>query len=203
MCASFTDQPNASMEWQEKPKIIGGTYVNMIILQFARNSKSLKKQKRDVRKKNVSKCIIIFANGTNIARIKKIANFINQKESKQSLKSNNQPSFQPRDGSRPERRYECNNYDSSEKKTFFRTTLPTPGDKSGMGESRSTIQANVSRPRKYTGTKNEGTNTKRILCFTKANIELKQRDDLISSLLSNIWLEIQGKRSQNINMFHL
>ena len=38
-----------------------------------------------------------------------------------------------------------------------------------------------------------GTNTKRILCFTKANIEVKQRDDLMSSLLSNIWLEIQGK----------
>ena len=38
-----------------------------------------------------------------------------------------------------------------------------------------------------------GTNTKRILCFTKANIEVKQRDNLMSSLLSNIWLEIQGK----------
>ena len=38
-----------------------------------------------------------------------------------------------------------------------------------------------------------GSNTKRILCFTKSNIEVKQRDDLMSSLLSNIWLEIQGK----------
>ena len=38
-----------------------------------------------------------------------------------------------------------------------------------------------------------GRNTKRILCFTKANIEVKQRDNLMSSLLSNIWLEIQGK----------
>ena len=38
-----------------------------------------------------------------------------------------------------------------------------------------------------------GTNTKRILCFTRDNIEVKQRDDLMSSLLSNIWLEIQGK----------
>ena len=38
-----------------------------------------------------------------------------------------------------------------------------------------------------------GTNTKRILCFTKSNIEVKLRDDLMSSLLSNIWLEIQGK----------
>ena len=38
-----------------------------------------------------------------------------------------------------------------------------------------------------------GTNTKRILCFTRDNIEVKQRDDLMSSLLSNIWLEIKGK----------
>ena len=38
-----------------------------------------------------------------------------------------------------------------------------------------------------------GTNTKRILCFTKSNIEVKKREDLMSSLLSNIWLEIQGK----------
>ena len=40
------------------------------------------------------------------------------------------------------------------KNKFFRTTLPTSGDKSGMGESRSSIQA--TRPRKYAGTKNEG-----------------------------------------------
>ena len=32
------------------------------------------------------------------------------------------------------------------------------------------------------------TNTKRILCFTKSNIEVKLREDLMSSLLSNIWL---------------
>jgi hypothetical protein len=38
-----------------------------------------------------------------------------------------------------------------------------------------------------------GTNTKPILCFTRSNIEVKLRDDLMSSLLSNIWLEIQGK----------
>ena len=120
MCASFTDQLNASMEGQEKPKITEGTHVNMNTLQFVRNSKSLKKQKRDVRKKNVSKCIIIFANGTIIARIKKIANLITQKRKQtKPMKSNNQPSFQSRDGSRPERRYECNNYDSSEKKKHF------------------------------------------------------------------------------------
>jgi len=34
--------------------------------------------------------------------------------------------------------------------------IPTPDDESGMGESRSSIQATASRPRKYAGTKNEG-----------------------------------------------
>ena len=97
----------------------------MITLQFARNSKSLKKQKRDVRKKNVSKCIIIFANGTIIARIKKIANLITQKRKQtKPMKSNNQPSFQPRDGSRPKRAYEYSSWESSEKMNFLGQRYP-------------------------------------------------------------------------------
>ena len=70
------------MECQEKTKTLGGTFVSMITLQFARNSESLKKiQKRDVKIKNVTNFITIFANGTMTARTWKIAGFITQKES--------------------------------------------------------------------------------------------------------------------------
>ena len=73
------------MECQEKTKTLGGTFVSMITLQFARNSENLKKiQKRDVKIKNVTNFITIFANGTMTARTWKIADFITQKESKQS-----------------------------------------------------------------------------------------------------------------------
>ena len=37
-----------------------------------------------------------------------------------------------------------------------------------------------------------GTNTKRLICFFKIGIEAKQRDDLMSESLSNVWLEIKG-----------
>ena len=35
-----------------------------------------------------------------------------------------------------------------------------------------------------------GTSTKRLLCFVRENIEVKERKDLMSSELSNVWLEI-------------
>ena len=38
-----------------------------------------------------------------------------------------------------------------------------------------------------------GSITTRILCFTKSNIDVTLREDLMSNMLSNIWLEIQGK----------
>ena len=38
-----------------------------------------------------------------------------------------------------------------------------------------------------------GSNRKRLLCFVKIGIEVKQRNDLMSELLSNVWLEINGK----------
>ncbi|MCP3931383.1 MAG: endonuclease/exonuclease/phosphatase family protein, partial [Bacteroidetes bacterium] len=38
-----------------------------------------------------------------------------------------------------------------------------------------------------------GSITTRIICLIKQNIEVTLRDDLMSNLLSNIWLEIQGK----------
>ena len=40
--------------------------------------------------------------------------------------------------------------------------------------------------------KRTGTNTKRLICLVKAEIETKQRDDLMSEALSNVWLEING-----------
>ena len=40
--------------------------------------------------------------------------------------------------------------------------------------------------------KRTGTNTKRLICFVKVCIEAKQRDDLMSESLSNVWLEIKG-----------
>ena len=37
-----------------------------------------------------------------------------------------------------------------------------------------------------------GTITKRLLCFVKENVEVKERKDLTSNLLSNVWLKITG-----------
>ena len=120
MCASFTDQLNASMEGQEKPKITEGTHVNMNTLQFVRNSKSLKKQKRDV------KMHYNFCKWYKYCKDKENCKFYHPKQGKQTkpMKSNNQLSFQARDGSRPERRYENNNRDSSKKTHFLKQRYP-------------------------------------------------------------------------------
>ena len=40
--------------------------------------------------------------------------------------------------------------------------------------------------------KRTGTNTKRLICLVKVDIEAKQRDDLMSEALSNVWIEING-----------
>jgi len=40
--------------------------------------------------------------------------------------------------------------------------------------------------------KRTGTNTKRLICLVKIGIEAKQRDDLMSEHLSNVWIEIEG-----------
>ena len=40
--------------------------------------------------------------------------------------------------------------------------------------------------------KRTGTNTKRLICLVRDGIEAKQRDDLMSGSLSNLWLEING-----------
>ena len=83
-CASITDLQNVYMEWQEKPKIKRGTFVNMTSHQFAWNSNYLKTiEKKDVRTKIVKKCITMFANTTKIAKTEKIADFTTQRESKQ------------------------------------------------------------------------------------------------------------------------
>ena len=37
-----------------------------------------------------------------------------------------------------------------------------------------------------------GTRTKRLICFVKEHIEVVQRTDLMSNLVSSVWLEIQG-----------
>ena len=40
--------------------------------------------------------------------------------------------------------------------------------------------------------KRTGSNKKRLICLVKVEIETKQRDDLMSEALSNVWLEING-----------
>ena len=57
MYASFLDLVTVTMENQEKSITKGETIVLMITLQFARNMKCLKTQKRDVKIENVTKCM--------------------------------------------------------------------------------------------------------------------------------------------------
>ena len=42
-----------------------------------------------------------------------------------------------------------------------------------------------------------GTDTKRLICFVKDNIDVKQRNDLMSEYFSSVWLEVKSK-SQKI-----
>ena len=42
----------------------------------------------------------------------------------------------------------------------------------------------------------EGCDKKRLLCFVKSTIEVKERTDLMSDKLSNVWIEIQGKHQK-------
>ena len=42
----------------------------------------------------------------------------------------------------------------------------------------------------------EGCDKKRLLCFVKSTIEAKERTDLMSDKLSNVWIEIQGKHQK-------
>jgi len=48
----------------------------------------------------------------------------------------------------------------------------------------------------YFPLKRTGTNTKRMLCFVKDTIEATERQDLMSDLLSNVWLELKGKNQK-------
>ena len=41
-----------------------------------------------------------------------------------------------------------------------------------------------------------GTNKKRLLCFVKNSIEAEQRSDLMSSLLSNVWIQAKSKNQK-------
>ena len=41
-----------------------------------------------------------------------------------------------------------------------------------------------------------GTSTKRLLCFVKNNLEVIQRNDLMSNLLSNVWLQVNGVKQK-------
>ena len=41
-----------------------------------------------------------------------------------------------------------------------------------------------------------GTSTKRLLCFVKNNLEVIQRNDLMSNVVSNIWLQISGAKQK-------
>ena len=47
--------------------------------------------------------------------------------------------------------------------------------------------------RTYFPLKRVGSNRNRLLCFVKTSIEVNQRNDLMSNMLSNVWLEIKGK----------
>ena len=42
----------------------------------------------------------------------------------------------------------------------------------------------------------EGCGKKRLLCFVKSSIEVKERTDLMSDKLSNVWIEIQGNHQK-------
>ena len=44
----------------------------------------------------------------------------------------------------------------------------------------------------YFPLKREGTNKRRLLCFVKDGIDVKQRDDLMSDTLSSVWIEVKG-----------
>ena len=57
MYANFTELESASMECQEKTVTKGGTFVHMSILKFAKNTKCLKTQKRDVKAMIATKCM--------------------------------------------------------------------------------------------------------------------------------------------------
>ena len=63
-----------------------------------------------------------------------------KRKQRKPMKSNNQPSFQHRDGSRPTRRYECNNCDSSEKTNFLGQHYP-PKVMSWVWENQNQSQA--------------------------------------------------------------
>ena len=63
-----------------------------------------------------------------------------KRKQKKPMKSNNQPSFQHRDGSRPTRKYECNNCDSSEKTNFLGQHYP-PKVMSWVWENQNQSQA--------------------------------------------------------------
>ena len=58
------------------------------------------------------------------------------------------------------------------------------------------------RPFKWTGYRTfflmerDGCDKKRLLCFVKSTIEVKERTDLMSDKLSNVWIEIQGKHQK-------
>ena len=41
-----------------------------------------------------------------------------------------------------------------------------------------------------------GTNTKRLLCFVNERIEVIQRTDLMSNLISTVWLELRGSNKK-------
>ena len=45
----------------------------------------------------------------------------------------------------------------------------------------------------YFPLKRTGTNKKRLICFVKNSIEAKQRSDLMSESVANVWLEFKGK----------
>ena len=50
--------------------------------------------------------------------------------------------------------------------------------------------------RTYFPLQRPGTSFKRLLCFVSERIEVKQRSDLMSNLISTLWLEIKGAKQK-------
>ena len=46
-----------------------------------------------------------------------------------------------------------------------------------------------------------GSNKKRLLCFVNNDVEVTQRNDLMSNLLSNVWLEVNAARQKTLICF--
>ena len=88
--------------------------------------KKFEKTEKGCQEKECVKMHYNFCKWYKYCKDKENCKFYHPKQGKQTkpMRSNNQNSFQPREGSRPERRFEYNNRDSSEKTNFLGHRYP-------------------------------------------------------------------------------